>query len=675
MGIQGLIPFLEKCSTTVNISDYSGCTVAVDAYCWLHKGVFTCADKLARGEDCLAYVHYCMRYVTMLLSKNIKPILVFDGQHLPAKAETELKRRMLRDQNRKKAAELMRLDRGKEASSLLRRSVDVTHKMALNLIKQCREINVDCIVAPYEADPQLAYLNTSGIAEIVITEDSDLLLFGCKKVLFKMDQNGGGLLIEQERLHLAMNMRPDLFTMEKFRYMCILSGCDYLPSISGVGLNKARQFITRISEPDIYKALNKLGSFVNAKIPPEYRDQFMNADRMFLYQPVYDPLSRKIKPLNEIPESHIEQVLTCKLTKDEAFELAIGNVDPISLKVMDDWNPDTKRTPRKQKLVPARHKSIWSKDFKLSNFEMRLDDSPPVNNTQSTRIVNTASTSVYKFSDTCLKSLEINSPAPTKRISVNENDILDTLEEIYKTEECEDKVLRIKKSPTVRSLRNQETLKTQSEPEEERVLKEEPSVLKKFAKRKLTVIDPEKDVVSGYFSNQTKPSVFDQNCVNPFKCRKTTVAKVDEVMAQSNDHDVSNLAPTIIDVNESDHHKNLAKINETSNETPIVTSSIFDCKTDNLDKTNLDDNDETKFNVLQTNIMPLQSESKEVDENDVDEGFCSQNSNVFVTEKSKPTPKSKKKSCPRLGLSKNSAKGGQTLLSKFGFKTADQLQL
>lgn len=55
--------------------------------------------------------------------------------------------------------------------------------MALNLINKCREINVDCIVAPYEADSQLAYLNLSGIADIVITEDSDLLLFGCKRVI------------------------------------------------------------------------------------------------------------------------------------------------------------------------------------------------------------------------------------------------------------------------------------------------------------------------------------------------------------------------------------------------------------------------------------------------------------------------------------------------------------
>ena len=33
---------------------------------------------------------------------------------------------------------------------------------------------MDCIVAPYEADAQLAYLMKSGIAQLVITEDSDL---------------------------------------------------------------------------------------------------------------------------------------------------------------------------------------------------------------------------------------------------------------------------------------------------------------------------------------------------------------------------------------------------------------------------------------------------------------------------------------------------------------------
>ena len=47
---------------------------------------------------------------------------------------------------------------------------------------------VECIVAPYEADAQLAYLNTRNYVSAVITEDSDIIAFGAKVVFFKMDK-------------------------------------------------------------------------------------------------------------------------------------------------------------------------------------------------------------------------------------------------------------------------------------------------------------------------------------------------------------------------------------------------------------------------------------------------------------------------------------------------------
>ena len=40
----------------------------------------------------------------------------------------------------------------------------------------------DYVVAPYEADAELAFLLTQGHADLVISEDSDLLAYGCKKV-------------------------------------------------------------------------------------------------------------------------------------------------------------------------------------------------------------------------------------------------------------------------------------------------------------------------------------------------------------------------------------------------------------------------------------------------------------------------------------------------------------
>ena len=50
MGITGLLPFLDKSSKRVNISEFPGCTVAIDSYCWLHKGAFSCADKIVMGQ-------------------------------------------------------------------------------------------------------------------------------------------------------------------------------------------------------------------------------------------------------------------------------------------------------------------------------------------------------------------------------------------------------------------------------------------------------------------------------------------------------------------------------------------------------------------------------------------------------------------------------------------------
>lgn len=49
-------------------------------------------------------------------------------------------------------------------------------------VQAARARGVDCIVAPYEADAQLAYLSKTGMVQAIITEDSDLLAFGCKKV-------------------------------------------------------------------------------------------------------------------------------------------------------------------------------------------------------------------------------------------------------------------------------------------------------------------------------------------------------------------------------------------------------------------------------------------------------------------------------------------------------------
>jgi len=51
MGITGLLPFLKNIQREVHVSSFKGKKVAVDAYCWLHKGAYSCAMQLVMKTE------------------------------------------------------------------------------------------------------------------------------------------------------------------------------------------------------------------------------------------------------------------------------------------------------------------------------------------------------------------------------------------------------------------------------------------------------------------------------------------------------------------------------------------------------------------------------------------------------------------------------------------------
>ncbi|XP_062344923.1 exonuclease 1 [Cinclus cinclus] len=383
MGIQGLLQFIKEAAEPSHVKKYKGLTVAVDTYCWLHKGAYACAEKLARGEPTDLYVAFCMKLVHMLLSFGIKPILVFDGCTLPSKKEVEKARRERRQASLLKGKQLLQEGRLSEARECFGRSVNITHAMAHEVIKAARAQGVDCIVAPYEADAQLAYLNKIGMVQAIITEDSDLLAFGCKKVFLKIDKFGNGLEIDQTRLGNCKQL-GNVFTEEKFRYMCILSGCDYLPSIHGIGLAKACKLLKIANNPDIIKVIKKMGQYLktNITVPEEYIQGFTRANNTFLYQLVFDPVNRKLVPLNAYGDDIDPETLTYAgrhVGDDTAFQIAIGNIDINTMEQIDNYNPDMAQ-PVQQRSCGWNDQrdnhvnSIWSREYKFGPTE---DPAPP----------------------------------------------------------------------------------------------------------------------------------------------------------------------------------------------------------------------------------------------------------------------------------------------------------
>ncbi len=263
-----------------------------------------------------------MHRVRLLKHYRIQPYIVFDGGPLPAKRGTEQERKQKREENLARGNALAAQGKHSQARECYVKCVDVTPQMAFQFIKVCdtfplcksslillkalRAENVPYVVAPYEADAQLAYLEKLGLVDAILTEDSDLLVFGCKDVLYKLDVVSNTVVsISRDQFGSVTASASDPNSISlygwsdtQFRAMAILSGCDYLASIPGVGLKTANNLLRKWkSAEQVVRAIALEGK---KTVPVGYWKKFRLAEMCFLHQRVYCPLTEKLVHLTEV---------------------------------------------------------------------------------------------------------------------------------------------------------------------------------------------------------------------------------------------------------------------------------------------------------------------------------------------------------------------------------------
>ena len=192
MGIKGLLQVLKGITQKQNISEWKGKRIAIDGSCWLHKAAYSCAQELVLGIPTTKYLSFISHRIGLLKHHQIQITVVFDGAPLPMKGLTNDERRHNRDHNKQMATDLLRQNRVTEAQDYFQKSVSITSEMVQIVCEYLKQENVQYVVAPYEADAQLAYLMVHNFVDLVISEDSDLLVFGCERVFYKMDKFGFG---------------------------------------------------------------------------------------------------------------------------------------------------------------------------------------------------------------------------------------------------------------------------------------------------------------------------------------------------------------------------------------------------------------------------------------------------------------------------------------------------
>jgi exonuclease-1 len=305
----------------------------------------------------------------MLLHFGIIPYLVFDGDYLPSKAATEDDRAKRRAAARASGLEMLNAGRVAQANLELRKAVDVTPEMARLLMEELKKAGVQYVVAPYEADAQMVYLERQNIVSAIISEDSDLLVFGAKCLLTKLDEYGNCVEIDQADFCACKEISLAGWTEREFRQMAILSGCDYLASINNMGLKTAHRMIRKYKTVEkVIRMLEFDGKF---QVPKGYLEQFYQAEQTFLHQRVFCPINKELvyhtqpeQPLDEEKVTYIGKHLASEI----AIKVARGDLNPITKEpiVMDKENPIPSRTPRTPwtSAKPALRNAVSTSDLK-----------------------------------------------------------------------------------------------------------------------------------------------------------------------------------------------------------------------------------------------------------------------------------------------------------------------
>ncbi|KAJ4960439.1 hypothetical protein NE237_020349 [Protea cynaroides] len=139
-----------------------------------------------------------------------------------------------------------RINLGDEQKKLERNAESVSSEMFAECQELLQMFGLPYIIAPMEAEAQCAYMELANLVDGVITDDSDVFLFGARNVYKN---------IFDERKYVETYFMKDIenelgLNREKLIHMALLLGSDYTEGISGIGIVNAIEVVRAFPEED-----------------------------------------------------------------------------------------------------------------------------------------------------------------------------------------------------------------------------------------------------------------------------------------------------------------------------------------------------------------------------------------------------------------------------------------
>lgn len=193
--------------------------------------------------------------VASLISLNVQPIFVLDGDAPDLKKETLIARQ-------KVASSQSQALPNEQNKSCSRRRLK-------GLMNECKalldSLGIESVKAEGEAEALCARLNAEGLVDAVISDDSDAFCYGALVLLRNFSISSGGACVERYIIDkISRTLKLD---RSRIIMMAVLLGCDFCPAgVPGVG----KESILQIFEmwPEEWDAIGVFKYWIQKKFGP-----------------------------------------------------------------------------------------------------------------------------------------------------------------------------------------------------------------------------------------------------------------------------------------------------------------------------------------------------------------------------------------------------------------------
>ena len=303
--------------------------IGIDAMVLLHKYLLIEAENLCKIEGYIPNIAISciVKHIKNFYMYGFEVYVVFDGK-LP---NIKIGERERREDRRRIALENQKWE------SAFKITPDIINAFIQKLVDE----GIQYVVAPYEADPQLYYMEKSHVIDLVYTVDTDLIAYGCKRIIYGIEEDSIYIYenssdnhiidIEIEKVkdnhgtyYRCIRMRefPEFnqYDTAHYRILSVLLGNDYVKKIPGLGPVKIKKIMENLKlcfydktlksvdyrrtiegileDESVQKCLESYSKKCKRSVKElkeEFKANFVECCNLFDNYPIFDVRDRQIK--------------------------------------------------------------------------------------------------------------------------------------------------------------------------------------------------------------------------------------------------------------------------------------------------------------------------------------------------------------------------------------------